>query len=370
MAIIDITEIPESTITTGLEGKLIGVYGGNSTGKTSVLSKLFPGQTLWLATENGTNAQSKLRVGNVDDWGDFRKAVQQLTTKNKKKREKVRAMYKCIVLDVADKLPAMSADYVVSNYNTKQSTIAERKGREYTPISEIGEIPYGAGWDMWRTEFDSWVDRLYNSGYCVCSIFHSELKTFNRDKSDEYKQIIPKNTASNPGASLRDGLDFVIYLEAQGADENGKAILSKGYTVEHKDFFARSRFTQCPEEINPFTAENLRETIRIACEREIALQDCVGITNDEAIQKKEAEAESKKVGHKELIAMIEPVYKALFKSDCKALALSLVGEYLGTDEDGKPNKVTACTEKDTAILQVLYDEFVDMAEENDIDWEN
>lgn len=370
MSIVDITEIPLSTITTGLEGKLIGVYGGNSTGKTSVLAQLFPGQTLWLATENGTNAQSGLNVGTIDEWGDFRRAVTQLTTKNKKKREKVRSMYKCVVLDVADKLPALACDYIINNYNTKQSELAEKKGVSFTPIKTIGEIPYGAGWDMWRVEHDTWVNRLYNSGFCICSIFHPETKVFNREKDNEYTQIIPKGTASNPGAILRDELDFMIYLEGQGVGEDGKPIKSKGYCFEHKEFFARSRFTYCPEEINPFTPENLRETVRIACEREIEAQGGKGVTNEEAIQNKEAMQEKNKLTYTDLISMIEPVYKALVKSEHKAYAIALVTEYFGADENGKPAKISQCTEKDTAMLQILYDEFIDFAEDKGVEWED
>lgn len=369
MAKFDITEIPESTITTDLEGKLIGIYGGNSTGKTFVASRLFPGQTLFLATEKGTNAQSNLRVYPIENWSDFRDAVSQITTRNKKKREQIRNMYKCIVIDVADKLPSMASEYVVSRYNTKQAALAEKKGRDYIAVSEIGEIPYGNGWEMWRTEHDTWVDRLYNSGFCICSIFHTETKTFNRETEEEYKQIVPKSTFSYTGSSLRDGLDFVIYLESQGVDEEGKAILSKGYCVEHKDFFARSRFTYCPETIEPFTVENLKETIKIACEKEAESQGGSGITNIEAIKKKEAEMEAKKLTAEELIKMIEPLVKALMRSPYKAYATSLVIQYLGENEEGKPNKISQCTEDDVDVLQTLYDEFLDLAKEKDIEWE-
>lgn len=368
MAIVDITKIPISTITTGLEGKLIGIYGGNSTGKTSTLARLFPGKTLWLATENGTNAQSGLRIGVVEDWNDFRIAVSQLTPKSQKKRTEIREMFKCVVIDVADKLPALAKDYILKTYNTEQSRLAEKKGKEYSPIKSIQSIPYGAGWDLWRSEHDAWVNRLYNSGICVCSIFHPELKTLNHGQENEYTQIIPKGTASNPGSILRDELDFVIYLEGQGVSEDGKPLKSKGYCFEHKEFFARSRFAYCPEEINPFTPENLRETIRIACEKEIEAQGCEGITNEQAIQSKE-EQENNKLTHTDLINMIEPLYKALVKSEHRNYVLSLIADYFGTDENGRPNKISQCTEKDRDILQVLYNNFFDFAEAKDINWE-
>lgn len=53
MGKFDITEITKTTITTGLAGKIIGIYGTNNTGKSYVSARLFPGKTLWLATEKG-----------------------------------------------------------------------------------------------------------------------------------------------------------------------------------------------------------------------------------------------------------------------------------------------------------------------------
>lgn len=50
---LDITNLEETTITTGLEGKILAWYGTNNVGKSHVASKLFPGKTLWLATEKG-----------------------------------------------------------------------------------------------------------------------------------------------------------------------------------------------------------------------------------------------------------------------------------------------------------------------------
>lgn len=54
MGKFDITEITKTTITTGLAGKIIGIYGTNNTGKSYVSARLFPGKTLWLATEKDT----------------------------------------------------------------------------------------------------------------------------------------------------------------------------------------------------------------------------------------------------------------------------------------------------------------------------
>ena len=118
---LDITNLEETTITTGLEGKILAWYGTNNVGKSHVASKLFPGKTLWLATEKGYNAISGMRKVDIESWNDFRQVVSQLTVKNEKKREKVRSMYQCVVVDVADRLPNLATAYIISTYNTQNA---------------------------------------------------------------------------------------------------------------------------------------------------------------------------------------------------------------------------------------------------------
>ena len=156
---LDITNLEETTITTGLEGKILGWYGTNNVGKSHVASKLFPGKTLWLATEKGYNAISGIRKVDIESWNDFRQVVSQLTVKNEKKREKIRAMYKCVVVDVADRLPNLATSYIISTYNTQN---AEKS--DFSPITELSGIPYGGGYDMATKERDNQINKLALSG--------------------------------------------------------------------------------------------------------------------------------------------------------------------------------------------------------------
>ena len=370
MAKLDITEIAESTITVDLAGKIIGLTGTNNVGKSYVAARLFPGQTLWLATEKGYNAQAGLRPYDVEAWGDFRDAVSQLTTKNKKKREKVRAMYKCVVVDVADKLPNLCNAYTIANYNEKKSAEANAKMKDFVPITEISDIPFGGGYASLNKELDTQINKLALSGFCVVLIFHDEIRKMKDARGDEYDFIVPKNTFSKAGNALKDIPDFMIYLESQGVDENGIPILSKGYCAQHKEFFARSRFTECPEVIDPFTAENLKETVKIACEREAEKLGAKIVTFEEEEANRQEVKASKRVTHTELIDMIQPVFTALYKAKYTAVATSIVEQFLGETEDGKPRRVSEAEATDVDALQCIYDKLVDFAEEKDIEWEN
>ena len=307
MAKFDITEIQESTITVDLAGKIIGLVGTNNVGKSYVSARLFPGQTLWLATEKGYNAQGGLRPYDIEVWGDFRDAVSQLTTRNKKKREKVRSMYKCVVVDVADKLPNLCNAYIISQYNEKKSAKAQAEGTDFTPITEIADIPFGGGYASLNKELDTQINKL---------------------------------------------------------------ALSKGYCTQHKEFFARSRFTQCPEEINPFTADNLKEMVKIACEREAELLGARTVTYAEEEAARNEVKQAKKLSSDELIEMIQPVFVALVKAKYKSVTLSIVEQYLGVDDDGKPRKISEAEETDVDALQCIYDNLVNFAEEKDVEWED
>lgn len=360
---LDITNLEETTITTGLEGKILAWYGTNNVGKSHVASKLFPGKTLWLATEKGYNAISGMRKVDVESWNDFRQVVSQLTVKNEKKREKVRAMYQCVVVDVADRLPNLATAYIISTYNTQN---AEKS--DFTPITELSGVPYGGGYAMLNKEMDSQINKLALSGYCVILIFHDEIRKV-KDGREEYEYIVPKNTFNKAGNALKDIPDFMIYLESQGVDEDGKALLSIGHCVQHKEYFARSRFTECPETINPFTADNLKETVRIACEREAEKQGVSTITYAEEEAQREKEKIGKKKSASELIDEIKPIYGALRKAKLTATVNKIVGDFLGYDENDKPNKISEADDSQVEALQYIYDKLVDLAEEKDISWE-
>lgn len=360
---LDITNLEETTITTGLEGKILAWYGTNNVGKSHVASKLFPGKTLWLATEKGYNAISGMRKVDVESWNDFRQVVSQLTVKNEKKREKVRAMYQCVVVDVADRLPNLATAYIISTYNTQN---AEKS--DFTPITELSGVPYGGGYAMLNKEMDSQINKLALSGYCVVLIFHDEIRKV-KEGREEYEYIVPKNTFNKAGNALKDIPDFMIYLESQGVDEDGKALLSIGHCVQHKEYFARSRFTECPETISPFTADNLKETVRIACEREAEKQGVSTITYAEEEAQREKEKTKKKKSAAELIEEVKPIYGALRKAKLTATVNKIVGDFLGYDENDKPNKISEANDSQVEALQYIYDKLVDLAEEKDISWE-
>lgn len=347
MANLDITKLEETVISSSLAGKIILIYGVNRTGKSMVASQLFPGRTLFIATERGYNAISGIRKVDIDSWNDFRTVIRQLTAKNKK--DSARALYDCVVVDVADRLPNICNQYICKSMG----------------VENLAEVPYGGGYAALNKEFDSQINKLALSGYCVVLICHEETKVFNQKTEDEYELIIPKNTFSKAGNCLKDIPDFIIFLEPQGVDEDGNVKLSIGHTAYHtKQFFAGGRFPECPSIINPFTADNLKETIKIACEeRAKALgTECVDYEITEKLDKEEKE--SKKVTLSEMKDLVAPVFAKLVDAGYKDSVLAIVENYLGAG-----GKISKTTESDVEKLQFIYNKLIDFAEEYEIEVE-
>jgi len=289
-----------------------------------------------------------MRKVDVDSWTDFRTIVTQLTAK--KKKEKARAMYDCVMVDVADRLPNLCNAYSCQSFDP--------------PVDNLADVPYGGGYAALNKEFDHQINKLALSGYCVILICHEETKIKGK-KPNEYEYIVPKNTFSKAGSVLKDLPDFTIYLESQGVDEEGHAKLSIGHCVQHEEFFARSRFTECPEIIDPFTAETLKETVKVACEREAEKLGvrCIDFSEEET--KREAEKESKKLTKAEVTKMIEPVFRALIQENYKEAVNGIVWRYLGEGV-----KISEAEDNQVDKLQFIYDKLVDFAEEKDVEWEN
>lgn len=347
MANFDICALEETKISSSLAGKVVLIYGTNRVGKTLVSSQLFPNKTLLVATEKGYNAIGKIKKVDIDNWSDFRSVVSQLTSK--KTKEKARQVYDCVIVDVADRLPNLCNQYTCQTLG----------------VQALADVPYGGGYAALNKEFDSQINKLTLSGYCVILICHDENKIFNQNTKDEYEMIIPKNTFSKAGNCLKDIPDFIIYLEPQGVDEDGKVIPSIGYTALHdKQFFAGGRFTEAPTTINPFTADNLKAMIREACVNQAKMLGVECVDYEIVAAQNETEKEAKKLTLTELKNMIAPVFKALQNAGYTESVVYIVEQFLG--EGGKVSKAT---ESQLDKLQFIYDKLIDFAEEKDVDWE-
>src|SRR5699024_2608072 len=266
---------------------------------------------------------------NVEKWSDFKKVNKQLTGKDK---EKARETYDTIIFDTVDAAALMNEKYVAGQHGA--TDIASGNG--------------GFGlWKQLEAEFYEQIALLTGAGYTVVFIGHVE-----RDKETE--QMIPKGDKRSMGI-VRYIYDIVVYIESNGVDEDGNVIKSTGYVRETPEYFARSRFDLMPNVIDPFTAENLEEAIKIGIEREEEAGGTTVSYDDFVEQNKGEQLVFSEL--KERIIKMGQAFNEIGEVEVYTQALADTfnsGEYIHTDD---------LSEKQVEAMSVFIDEMTEKYQE-------
>ena len=330
------------TMYSGIRDKRILIYGDNSQGKTKQATRIDPDHTLVLATEKGYTATA-LAFPPIDITSakDFKQVVRELT--DVKTLEENLKDYHIVIIDAIDKLNDMFTTYVCGQND----------------VDKITQIPYGQGFVQVRTEIKDCINKLTQSGYGVIFIDHAETIDDYTDPvtGEEYSYTIPKATKSKSGDIFKDLADFSIFLQNNGADEDGNVILSTAITSNRKNVFARSRFSKTKSSFE-FTAENLVNVIKEAvhAEAEILEAECVDDFDESVIIKTRQGEEDQTAKHDRLVAEIQSYGKALkndFTDECKEI-MSEVGRLSET----KPSQNKA--------LERVLENLRDLADKNHV----
>lgn len=122
---VDIFNPQVSKIASGLEGKVILIYGTNNVGKTANAVKMK--KPFVMACESGLNAQSGVTYNKINNWSEFKKIVKQFTSKSTVERAK--ELYSTIVIDEVYASSIFCQDYVLSVYGNGALTLGEGSGK-------------------------------------------------------------------------------------------------------------------------------------------------------------------------------------------------------------------------------------------------
>lgn len=248
-------EAKVTKLSADMRGKVIVVYGGNNLGKTLQASKMK--NPIFMPFEKGLNAVHGAMVLTTTSWRDARKHAKKLAGKKFLKLLQSGEQI-TIVIDGMESVGLYCRDYISSKYDAR----------------DIGSAKGGFGaWQPYEDEMKRWVDSIISLGYTVVFLGH---RSFDK-KLDKY---VIKGDERNI-APIRDNADIVVYLEANGVDDEGKEIHSSGYLAETKDFFARSRFDYMDTYIKDYTAENLEKTIVEGIQREIEAKGLENVSFEE-----------------------------------------------------------------------------------------
>lgn len=321
----DIFNPQVSKVAKGLEGKTIMVYGGNNLGKSLVASKL--SKPYFLLCESGLNAISGVAYNRVNNWADFKKIVKQFTSKATV--DKARELYNTIVIDEVYAASIFCQDFVIATYGQGALTLGDGTGKVNL-------------YQMYEKEFFRMVNLLLSCNYTVMFIAHEQEKEGYITPKGDKRCIAP----------IIDNCDFVVYLTANGKDENGKVIPSTGHLAQTERFFARSRFTHCPTVINPYSAENLEKAIIEAIEAEERESGIPAVSYDE----QKAMNTSENISYEELMDKISTCGQKLAAAGYLDAVTEIVENVLGAGQ-----KVSACTKKQMDAMTIIYDDLKDKA---------
>ena len=188
MAELDIFNPQVSVIADGLEGKVIFIYGSNSTGKTFQSVRF--SKPYVIAAESGLNGQAGVRFGRVTNWRGFTKIVKQFTSPSTV--EKARAMYDTIIVDEVYATSLYCQDYVKSTYGNGCLTLSG------DPKNGIPNL-----YPVYEQEYFKQINLLTGAGFTVVFIGH---------QTDKDGQIYPKGD-KRCLSPIIDFADYTVYLK-------------------------------------------------------------------------------------------------------------------------------------------------------------
>lgn len=333
---LDIFNPTISTVSRGIEGKLVLIHSNErKLGKTYQATR-FP-KPYYLRFEQGINAISGLAYAPLTKWSDFKKINKQLT--NPKTIAQAQQMYSTIIVDTTDVAIKWCEKYIC--------------GLQGVERLNDGNNGYGL-WKEYENEWFGEWNKLLNAGYCVVFIAHSEVRKFKHPiTGEEYEQLYPKGDKRTIDLII-DAADFIGYVKSNGFDEEGEPQMSSVYFAACPEFLAGSRFKYMPNEIYPFTAENVQQAMVEAITKEEEEKGVSAV--DYSVFK--ATAMPEELTYEEAMEKVRPLFMKMHKKD-KDKAVAIVEKYLG-----EGNKISETTEKQLEqILMIISDLEEELEEE-------
>lgn len=256
--------------------------------------------------------------------------------------------YRLVVIDTLTALERYANKYV-----------AERQGIEDGKMySNVGDIPWGRGYDAVAEAIYEQIDRLKKNGFGVIVICHDKQKTKKTQAQEEYNY-----TTINANGKVADIIfkeaDLIVYADlivSKGQDGNvqtDRRLLFRS----NGDVECGARFKKVPEytEFTPTAfLKAFEEAVLSAYDNdENAVKAKVEQENDESERMKDTEVK-KPVTANELIAELTSIHKADFnEGDKKALLLSLCKENLGMANYTKSEDVEGLQTVINALKEAL-----------------
>lgn len=235
MALLDLFNIAEQGVDTNINHYRFTITGGFGTGKSTLSAELFNrmGKAVTFGFEDRFKGIGGLNLVKINNWNEARQYVQQLkigVSKGKK------LPFDCVILDPVGRAGDMCSKYICKENN----------------VEDLGDIPYGGGYSMLETEFDTFVDDLSALGLKVNYVAHGKLATIRPPRDPEGYQIYQPDVPKKLIYKTQGEADFICYLDVvrDVDEETGKSTPKRRlYLQNYADYQLKVPITGMPDYI-------------------------------------------------------------------------------------------------------------------------
>lgn len=317
---INLLAIEPHKVSRDLSGYITYIYGKGGIGKTTLATKA--PKALLLATEKGYNALPGVYPQDVTSWSEMRQV------RNELKKPAVKEMYSTIIVDTVDIAATMCEKYICSQND----------------VEKIGEIPYGAGWNMLKREFEDMFRSIAQMGYAVFFISHDKDKVFKREDGTEFNMIVPSCSASC-GEIIKNMVDIMAYAHQRIIDGVPTRLLT--FRSLDGSIDCKSRFKYMPASVE-LSYDNLVKALNEAIDKEAEETNNAFITNE----RNQSVAKVEKT-FAEIMAGFNAIAEKLMSENAENATriVAVVERHLG-----KGKKVADCTERQAEIVDLITEE--------------
>lgn len=344
----DIINAKIPSLTHGLEGKKIFIYGQGGLGKSKQLAKL--PSPIHLACEN-TDIYG-IPQKQIQNWSDFEQAIKLLCEEPTMK--KCRETFKTIIVDGVDALSQMMINYICATHLDGAQDLGD-VDRKKIKVNGYKVCE--------KTAFDT-LGLLLTSPYTVAFIGHGSVKVGEinkKKKSDEVDYPAGEKRVINLIVNNCPIVGYVLPLGEKG--EGGKYLNSEINLFSDSDFFAKCRFPEVKPSFE-FTLENLNAELALGIEKEEKLNNVKSISfEDVEKQKEKLKAKESFEETKDKIFKFLDVFEAKDTEENKLISKA---EIIRESVLGKGLKISELTERNMEAVDMILFKLSALAEENNI----
>lgn len=327
---INLLELKPHKISRDLSGYITYIYGAPKIGKTSLAAQA--DDCLLIATERGYNAIPGIIAQDVTCWRDMREVYREL------KKPEVKATFKTIIVDTIDLAAKYCSKFICSQQD----------------VSELGDLPYGKGYNLMRSEFEDVFNSLAQMGYAIIFISHAQDSVFTRENGTEYNKIIPSLSPAKVNALIENMADIYGYAHLRYyEDGSSKPVLTLRSVDDSISCGCRFKYIQ--NEIN-FNYTSLVEAISKAIDAEEAHGGTDVITNEPSKPSKTEDYNFQELKYEfqDIVTKIQSATGADFKNDWAGRITAIIDRNLG-----KGKKVNDMTPNQAEILALIVSDLKD-----------